>query len=182
MWYPLCAIASYKEKMRGKKKKKNSSEHLRQCQGCVWKQLIFGHTKKKTKKNTTTPPVMPSLHSSVLHTDSDTSDVTACCEITSKCGKESTLRWVKITSPPQREVTAPDLRQSDNRAFSFPESKVASVIAAPRATVWHVCKCSSVAKGQFEPVWRKKKKKKKKKKTLEQWGMISWNQEIKVHS
>ena len=57
MWYPLCAIASYKEKMREKKKKKkNSSEHLRQCQGCVWKQLIFGHTKKNKKKK---PPLHP---------------------------------------------------------------------------------------------------------------------------
>lgn len=37
-----------------------------------------------------TPNLVPSLHSSVLHTDFDMSDVTACCEITRKGGKEST--------------------------------------------------------------------------------------------
>lgn len=41
-----------------------------------------------------TPDLIPSLHSSVLHTDFSTSDVMARCEITRECGKESTCtQW-----------------------------------------------------------------------------------------
>lgn len=128
---------------------------------CVNAKDAFEKSLFLATKNTTTPPVMPSLHSSVLHTDSDTSDVTACCEITSKCGKESTcVEWKLPLRPAWGHRTWSAAERQQSLKFSRVKSGLGYCRAACTvvSTVWHLCKCSSVAKGQLEPVWCKKKK------------------------
>lgn len=125
----ICYIVSYKEKMRTIKQLATLASMPRMClkRAYFWPQKTPLHPRSCRHSTLVCSTLIPTRVMS-RH----------AVKLPANVGRNPLALSENYLSA-QHGVTAHDLRQNDNRAFSFPESKVASVIAALRAPWCQPC-------------------------------------------